>query len=90
MLWIIASILEWINIVLFMAAMGYEIDIPAYNALRLYEHKAMVYYISASIDATLFWILAMLNRKKGYEKNLVIAVFCFIIQVALLLYKIKL
>ena len=89
-LWIVATIFEVINIILFFAAMGYEFDIPLYKELYSFKHKAMVYYISAGVDIGLFGLLTYVGRAKKDVKNTLLALYCFLIQIALLIYKVKL
>lgn len=89
-LWWIAIIIEWINIVLFMAAMGYEYNIPIYSQIRKSNNISTVYYIFAGIDIILFGILMMINRKRKDVKNTILALYCGLIQIALLMYKVKL
>jgi len=89
-LWILATIFEWANIILFMAAMGFEFDIPLYRDLNNFRYKATIYYISAGIDIGLFAILTFIGRAKKDVKNTLLALYCFLIQIVLLIYKIKL
>ena len=89
-LWTLATIFEWANVVLFMAAMGFEFNIPIYRNIEAYPHIAKVYYLSAAIDIALFAIVTLIARAKKDTKNTLVALYCFIIQVALLIYKVKL
>lgn len=89
-LWTVATIIEWVNIVLFVAAMGYEIDIPIYMKIREYRDIATIYYIVAAVDIMLFGLLMMVERSKNNVKNMLLALYCALAQIALLIYKIKL
>ena len=90
LLWILATIFEWANIILFMAAMGFKFDIPIYKEIEEYSNVVTVYYLSAAIDIVLFGILTLIGRAKKDTKNTLLALYCFLIQVALLIYKVKL
>lgn len=89
-LWFFATLIEWINIVLFMASMGYEINIPIYTKLREMQGIVTTYYIAATIDIVLFGALAIVHRKGENARNTLLATYCCLIQIALLAYKIKL
>ncbi len=89
-LWKIAIIFEWINVVLFMAAMGYEFNIPIYREIESFSHIAIVYYFTATIDIVIFWILSLISRNQKRDKDMWLAIYCGLVQIALLIYKIKL
>ena len=89
-LWTIAIILEWANIVLFMAAMGFEYNIDIYMKIRHYPNIATIYYISAGIDIIAFYLLTLINKKEKQDKNMLLALYCGLVQIALLMYKVKL
>lgn len=90
-IWIIATILEIANAGLFTLAMGYEyLDYSWYVNLREWEHIATVYYICAAIDILLFAWLVQIYKKTEHLKEIATAVFCFLVQVILLIWKVKL
>ena len=90
-LWIVASIIEWMNVILFIAAMGYNfIDFPLYNSLKDWQYINTIFYISAFVDALIFWLLAIISKKTNRTKDTLTAVYCGVIQLVLLIYKVKL
>ena len=91
LIWIIATILEWINIILFFAATG-EPRIPFtwYQAILSYGYVDVLFHISAGIALLLFAILVKINQKKENLRDMLIALMCFTAQIFLLIWKIKL
>lgn len=89
-LWTLAIILEWANVVLFMAAMGFEYNIEIYMKIRNFPNIATIYYILAGIDIIAFFLLTIINKKEKQDKNMLVALYCGLVQIALLMYKIKL
>lgn len=87
--WIIASILEWMSIVLYIAAIGYDINIDIYNKLKDWQYEVTLFYIVSGIDATIFALLVLKNRKYYNPKNLLLAVFCSLLQIILIILKVK-
>lgn len=88
-LWYIASLVEWIIIPLYLASMGYEFNIDIYTKLRKWQYVTTIYYILASIDIVLFMYLVIIYRKKEQLKLMAIAVFCCLVQIILLISKVK-
>jgi len=86
--YVVAVILEWVNIPLFLAAMGYEINIL--EKLREIYYISQIYYTTAAIDILLYMILSFISRKKKRLKATVIFTISCLIQIILLIYKIKL
>lgn len=83
----IAILLEWINIVLFLSAMGYEIEVL--SNLRKIEYIAEIYYLCAGIDIALFSFLTLHNKKQRKDKEMLIYTYCALVQIALLIFKVK-
>lgn len=88
-LWYIASFIEWIIIPLYLASMGYEFDIDIYTKLKKWQYVTTIYYILASIDIVLFMYFVIIYRKKEQLKLMSIAVFCCLMQIILLISKVK-
>lgn len=88
-LWYIAGLIEWIIIPLYLASIGYEFDIELYIKLKKWQYVTTVYYILASIDIVLFMYLVIVYRKKEQLKSMAIAVFCCLMQIILLISKVK-
>lgn len=89
-LWYIASFVEWIIIPLYLASMGYEFNIDIYTKLRKWQYVTTTYYILASIDIVLFMYFVIIYRKKEQLKLMAITVFCCLMQIILLISKVKL
>ena len=88
-LWIVATVTEWINVILFIAAMGYNfIEIPLYNNLKNWEYVVPLFCILATIDALIFWFLSLIHKNNRETKNTLIAVWCSLVQIMLLIWKI--
>lgn len=83
----IAILLEWINIILFLAAMGYEIDIL--SKLREMYYISEIYYLFAGLDILLFSILTIINKKKNNNRDMLLYTYCCLIQIVLLIFKVK-
>ena len=66
-IWWIAIVLEWIVIPVYMACIGYEINIL--QKLREWEHINTFYYIIGLTDALLFYICSLIFRKRKYHKE---------------------
>lgn len=91
LLWAVAIIFEWINVALFILAMGYEVfDYEWYNKLKSWEYIAPLYYTCGAIDVILFAWLANIYRKTENLREIVLSVFCCLVQIGLLIWKIKL
>lgn len=82
-----AILLEWINIILFLAAMGYEIEIL--EKLRQVDNISEIYYLFAGIDILLFSILTRYKRKQNKNKEMLVYIYCCLVQIALLIFKVK-
>ena len=90
-IWIIATILEWVNIVLFMAALGRDtFQFSWYNAILTWPYRAETFYICGAIDLLLFSILVMYYHKRERYNEMLLGLFCFTAQIFLLAWKIKL
>lgn len=83
----IAILLEWINIILFLAAMGYEIDIL--SKLREIYYISEIYYLCAGLDILLFSVLTIINKKKKNDREMLLYTYCCLIQIVLLIFKVK-
>lgn len=88
-LWYLATILEWVNIPLHLASVGYEFDIDIYNKLKAWQYVRATYYISACIDIALFGYFVVVYKKKEELKPMALSVFCCLIQMVLLIVKVK-
>lgn len=82
-----AILLEWINIILFLAAMGYEIEIL--EKIRQVDNISEIYYLFAGIDILLFSILTRYKRKQNKNKEMLVYIYCCLVQIALLIFKVK-
>lgn len=89
LIWSIAVILEWVNIGLFLLAMGYNFDIELYQKITIYRYIAEIYYVSAAVDIFLFFVLAIKNRIVYNPKNILLSVYCGVVQIVLLIAKVK-
>ena len=89
-LWFVAIVLEWIIIPLYMASMGRELDIELYNKLKNWKYVTNTYYILACLDIVLFGYFVLLYRKKEELKVMCVSVFCCLVQIVLLISKVKL
>lgn len=90
-IWIIAAIIEWANIVLFMAAMGSAwLPFEWYNSILSWPYRAQAFYIGGAVDLLLFSILVMYYHKRERYNEMMIGLMCFTSQIFLLAWKIKL
>lgn len=88
-LWYLATILEWVIVPIYLAAMGYEFNIPIYEKLRDWQYITSLYYLLASIDIILFGYFVIIYRKREDLKSMGVSVFCCLTQIMLLISKIK-
>lgn len=88
-LWYLAIIIEWVIIPLYVASMGYNFDIYLYNQLKNWEYVTALYYVLACIDISLFAYFIMLYRKMKQDKLMQVSVFCCLMQIILLISKVK-
>ncbi len=89
LLWYLAIIIEWIIIPFYIASMGYQIDWDLYNKFSNWEHVVTVYYILSCIDILLFGYFILLYKIKKEEKLMQTSVFCCLMQIILLIMKVK-
>lgn len=89
-IWIIAAILQWTNIILYFAAMGDpRIPFDWYQSLLMYPYTVEVFYLTSGIALILCAILVKFHQKKQNLKEMLIALVCFIAQILMLIWKIK-
>ena len=88
-LWYLAIIIEWAIIPLYVASMGYNFDIYLYNQLKNWEYVTALYYVLSCIDISLFGYFIILYRKKNQDKLMQVSVFCCLMQIILLITKVK-
>ena len=91
LLWGIACIIGIISIVFFVNIMGYSsTEVSIFEYLEKYDRQVSLFYIFSIIATLLFGTLVIINRKLNNLKQLFIAVICCVVQLILIIYKVKL
>ena len=87
--WIILSIIEWISVPLYIAAMGYEINIEVYNKIKDWEYIANLFYILSLTAAAGFLFFSIKFALLKLQKERVIAQVSCIVQLILVISKLR-
>lgn len=88
-IWNLATVLEWLIVPIYIAAMGYEINIPVYISLKKWQYVSYLYYIISVVDIALFGYFVIVYKKNKQLRLMGIAVFCCLTQIILLISKVK-
>ena len=88
-LWTIATVLGWTAVILYIAAMGYEINIDIYTNIKSWENIANLYYVVAGIEILILWYFTLLYRKRKEATMMLFSLICCLTQIFLLINKVK-
>jgi len=89
MMWYLAIAIEWVIVPLYIASMGYDINLSVYQSLKNWQHVTILYYMLACVDIMLFSYFVLLYRIKKNQMNLMlVSVFCCLTQIILLISKV--
>jgi len=88
-LWFLAVLIEWIIIPFYIAVIGYEINFSWFISFQNWEYIDTLYYILSGIDIALFSYFVLVYKIKKQEKLMQTSVFCAVVQIILVISKVK-
>ncbi len=86
-LWRLGSILEFITLPLYLAAMqNRTITYGWFIKLRDFKYIDATYYTFAAITLFVFSILVIMNRNRERWTEMLLALLCFVVQIGMLIW----